>query len=426
MIQCNHLSIQAVQENTPDTMANNDTVLSIASYWSWYCPEISNLEQLIATGNATKTQVQTSLTLCISSIFTQIYSFYDRFDTYQSLIFGILGLLGTTFSFYTLATTRSVYFKAATYRYFRLLAIIQGLTMLAFLHGAVRRLCKNADQGWYGWFFITVYMEWAFSNIMGDWADLIVCYLSLERATACLLPSQFSRLQRKPVFFTVITVTLAITCTCMVPQLCFMKIVYRPQTGLYGMVQSIGPVYDAFAFVMIGFFAFKCAILFLCTSAAIIGFLVYHKKKHQVRTSSNPSEVQRQQQVQLERKVTTQLCMLQIAQAVPAVITNLTLTIGAFTIFKVPPIDTTDYAKASNQLIQAYANFARNYFAVLGLFSASRAVGHCVHSYLYLACSRPFRKAAKAALGSAIPKFITKRWPILQPQQPTQTGAGIP
>lgn len=398
---------------------------ALAPIWRYYCPDLRVLESQIEIGNASRNQVQASLKGCINAKVTEIYKLYDQFDTYQSLFFGILGLIGSSFTLITLIRTRSVYFKASTYRYFRVLAVIQALVMLSLIHSAIRRLLSNRDTQWYGWYVVTVYVEPVLGVAFANWADLIICFLSFERAVACLAPSYFRSVQRRPVFTAVIVITFLAASVSDLPQAIVNTIVPRAQTRSYTTHRATGSVVSFFDRYRVIFSAVKSSLLILCTTAAVVGFARAHLVKRRLHHASIGSSRAQRQNGQLEWKVTAQLCVLQIAQAVPTIANALTLTIGGFTLANsAPTLDGNNLASASNAQVSAYIGLVRSYYLVFGFFNATKSFGHSVHAYLYLMFSQPFRRAARESTIGAILLCQSQSSPSGTQAQPPVTGVG--
>lgn len=362
---------------------------TLASEWGSICPRYQPVQDLVfgTSTNATISEVQAYLSTCAVIKHTGILQMHYRLNGIVSAVLAGFGLLGSLLTMITLTRTKSVYFQASTYKYFRILVLVQSLVMIGSVHESVRNLTNDMDRGWYGWYLVTIYVEPLLTLVCSSWAEGLVCYLSFERAVACLFPSIFQKLNGKRCFRIVIFTSFLGGCFCDLPFVAQMTVIFDPNTRLYTTAPRTQATTAIVSTIRVVSYGLECFFLVVATCAAIVGFHAAYKRK------------QRLQQNQAEWQVTAQLCTLQLIQAFPAIAGSLTAVAGGIGLnYTIPNLDTKNLASATDAQISAVFDWYETYYRTIEWFTAVRILGHSAHFYLYYAFSRPFRMAARNAI----------------------------
>lgn len=397
---------------------------SLASAWALLCPDFQKLQDLVASDNATAAQVQGYLSGCYFAKYVDIVQSYYRINGSMCAFLACVGLIGTLFILATLLLTKSAYFQAPTYRYFRFLIVIQSLVMVGCIHESIRNLTNDMDRRWYSWYLVTVYIEPILIFLCSSWAECLIFYLSVERAVACLFPSIFSRMIGKKWFSVVIAATLVAACFCDVPFVARMTITYNTNLYLYSTAPPTPAVSNITITIRSVAYSLKFVLLTIATIAAVVGFFTAYKRKQRLQKTTNFS-----QQGQAEWRITAQLCTLQLVQALPAAVSCLIAIIGGLNTFYNPPSLSTVLASVTDEQIMAVLAWYSAWYRTQEWFEAIRILGHSAHFYLYYACSRPFRSASRSAISELLAAMARKIAPeiaaVTQQPQTSSTNARI-
>lgn len=315
------------------------------------------------------------------------------------LIFNIFGLVGSWFSTLTFCNSHArtaVFNKAPALRYFQTISILEMVNSLLVLEAGVRFMYRYFGQvPSYGWTWFGTHIETPAINTVSLSIDLMIMFLSVERAIACLLPATFRRLNRKFMVWCVIVGSVLASSGLFVP------------TGFDSFIGKtlqfsswrFSDPYDRFLQVQ-EWFLLGIALA-VCASAivACVGSLQASKRRRRLRPPAHPlacsSPISKEgaaPQNDHKRSLSSidwRLCCLQLTQAVPTAFSYVTFIVRAalFRHF------TRKFLLADPATRQGLAWYIYPIAYVDLATGIAHDLSHCFHFYLYFMFCHSFREA---------------------------------
>lgn len=192
----------------------------------------------------------------------------------------ILGFVGSILVLITLRNKQK--FNALCFIYFRVI----NLTELIYLSqctakGVVVLFADQCSASYFCIFFNFIYQQAA--NVFAVCANLLVIFLSVERAVACALVTYFHYINHTPVYWVYLSASILVSLIICIPQIFAYKVQKSNLTGVYSLILSNfaqTQFYATFLVVHNAFFYAQSIIAVVTTIMSIIGLAVAMRRQY--------------------------------------------------------------------------------------------------------------------------------------------------
>src|SRR5262249_17893157 len=131
--------------------------------------------------------------------------------------FSVLGIISAILSLYVFCGNAA--FSSLWFLYFRVISILDLFSNISSAISSCNWIDQSTNVKSYWLFLFTDLTTSITINVLSGTVDMIIVFLSFERAVACLLPLKFHLLHKKSVAVVVFVASFAFSFLIMVPEI---------------------------------------------------------------------------------------------------------------------------------------------------------------------------------------------------------------